>query len=91
MQRKRIVGSLRVGMVAAVFAAGFLCGSINQRRAEAQLGDMGGKAMEKAGGSGGTVGAVSNLGTAIVDMEKHVEGLQKNLDTFKQIKTALGG
>jgi len=91
MQRKRIVGSLRVGIVAAVFAAGFLCGSISQRRAEAQLGDMGGKAMEKAGGSGGAVGAVSNLGTAIVDMQKHVEGLQKNLDTFKEIKSALGG
>ena len=91
MQRHRIVGGVRVGIMAAVFAAGFLCGSVTQRRAEAQLGEMGGKAMEKAGGAGGTVGAVTNLGTAIVDMQKHVEGLQKNLDTFKQIKAALGG
>ena len=52
---------------------------------------MGGKAMEQAGGSGGAVGAATNLGTAIVDMQKHVEGLQKNLDTFKQIQGALGG
>jgi len=37
------------------------------------------------------LGSVTKLGTAIVDMEKHVDGLQKNLDTLKQIKSALGG
>lgn len=91
MKRQRITGGLRLGMLAGVFAAGFVCGSFSQPPAEAQMGDVGGKAMEKLGGTGGTVGAVSNLGTAIVDMQKHVEGLQKNLDTFKQIKAALGG
>ena len=47
--------------------------------------------MEKMGQSGGTLGAVAKLGSAISDMQKHVEALQKNLDTFKQVKGALGG
>ena len=91
MERHRIMGSFRVALVAAVFAAGFLCGSLTQRGAEAQLGDVGGKAMEKGGEQGGALGAAANMGSAITDMQKHVEGLQKNLDTFKQVKTALGG
>jgi hypothetical protein len=78
-------------MVAATFAAGVLCGSIGERRAEAQLGDMGGKVMEKAGESGGALGSVAKLGSAIVDMQKEVDGLQKNIETLKQIKAALGG
>src|SRR5204863_423638 len=35
--------------------------------------------------------AVADLGTAIVDMQQHVDGLQKNLETFKKVKSALGG
>jgi hypothetical protein len=31
------------------------------------------------------------MGSAITEMEQHVQGLQKNLDTFKQVKAALGG
>jgi hypothetical protein len=91
MKRHRIVTGMRGAALAAVFGGGFLCGSLSQRPAEAQLGEMGGKTMEKLGGSGGVVGAAANLGTAIADMQKHVEGLQKNLDTFKQVKAALGG
>jgi hypothetical protein len=83
--------SIRVAAVAGVFAAGFLCGSVTQRRAEAQLGELGGKAMEKAGEPGGTVGAAAKMGTAIAEMQQHVQGLQKNLDTFKAVKAALGG
>jgi len=78
--------TVRVALVAGVFALGFLCGSVIQRRAEAQLGDV----MKKAGESGG-LGPVGDLGSAIVDMQKHVEGLQKNLDSFKKVKSALGG
>lgn len=88
MKRDRIVGSL---LLTLVFAIGFLCGSFSQRPAQAQLGELGGKAMEKAGGSGGALGAAANMGTAITDMQKNVEGLQKNLDTFKQIQKVLGG
>jgi hypothetical protein len=76
--------------VTGVFAAGFLCGSVSQRRAEAQLGELGGKAMEKAGESGGALGSVAKMGSAITDIQKDV-GLQKNLVTFKQVKAALGG
>jgi len=91
MTQRRIGQSLRVAMVAGVFAAGFLCGSVSQRRAEAQLGEMGGKALEKAGQSGGALGSIAKMGSAITDMQQHVEGLQKNLETFKQVKAALGG
>ena len=51
----------------------------------------GAEAMEKLGESGGMAGSIAKFGTAITDMQKNVEGLQKNLDTFKQVKTALGG
>jgi hypothetical protein len=83
--------ALRIGMFAGIFGAGMVCGSLLQRPAEAQLGELGGKAMEKAGESGGMVGSVAKMGTTISEMQQHVEGLQKNLDAFKQVKAALGG
>ena len=66
----------RVAVVAGIFAAGFVCGSVSHRRAEAQLKELGGAA---------------KLGTAIVDMQQHLDALQKNVDTLKQVKAALGG
>ena len=33
----------------------------------------------------------AELGTSIVEMQEHVSGLQKNLDTLKKIQSALGG
>ena len=80
-----------IAAAAGVFAAGFLCGSVSQRRAEAQLGEMGGKVMEKAGESGGALRSGAKMGSAITEMQEHLEGLQKNLETFKQVKAALGG
>jgi hypothetical protein len=77
---------LRIAAATAIFTAGFLAGSVTQRRAEAQLGDV----MKKAGESG-KLGPVGDLGSAIVDMQQHVDGLQKNLETFKKVKSALGG
>jgi hypothetical protein len=82
---------IRIGLVAMVFAAGFLCGSVTQRRADAQLGDLGKAAMEKAGESGGMLGAATQLGETIVDMQKNVDGLQKNIDVLKKVKSSLGG
>ncbi len=76
----------RVALVAGVFAAGFVCGSVARRDAHAQLGDV----MKKAGESG-ALGSVGQLGAAIVDMQQHVNELQKNLDTLKKVKSALGG
>jgi hypothetical protein len=86
--RRRVV---RVGLVGTIFAVGFLCGSVSQRRADAQLGELGKGAMEKAGGSGGALGSAVQLGTAIVEMQQHVDGLQKNIDVLKKVKSSLGG
>ena len=82
---------VRSAIVCGIFAAGFVCGSVNQRLARAQVGELGGKAMEKMGQQGGAVGSVAKLGSSIVDMQQHVDALQKNLETLKQVKTALGG
>jgi hypothetical protein len=83
---KGIARAKRLGLVVTLFAAGFVCGTLTHRSAEAQLGDV----MKKAGESG-ALGSVGEMGSAIVDMQKNVDGLQKNLDTFKKIKAALGG
>jgi hypothetical protein len=82
---------IRVGIVGLVFAAGFLCGSVTHRRADAQLGELGKAAMEQAGGSGGALGSAVKLGETIVDLQQHVDGLQKNIDVLKQVKSSLGG
>ena len=81
----------RTGFIVAIFAAGFLCGSVTQRRADAQLKELGEAAMKQAGESGGATGSVVQLGTAIVEMQQHVDGLQKNVDALKKVKSALGG
>jgi hypothetical protein len=91
MRHSRIGRAAQVGLLAGVFAAGFLCGSASHRRADAQLGDLGKAAMEKAGESGGALGSVVELGSAIVEMQQHVDGLQKNIDVLKKVKSNLGG
>jgi hypothetical protein len=82
---------IRVGVAVTVFVAGYLCGSVTHRRADAQLGDLGKAAMEKAGESSGMLGSATKLGEAIVDMQKNVDGLQKNIDVLKKVKSSLGG
>ena len=91
MSRKPVLYCLRIGIVTGIFSAGFLCGSLTQQSANAQWGELGGEMLKKASESGGTLGSVAQLGTAINDMEKHVSGLQQNIDTLKKVKTALGG
>ena len=83
--------SLRVAMLIGIFTIGFFCGSLSQRRADAQLGELGGAAMKQAAGSGGSLGSVAEMGTSIMEMQEHVTGLKKNLDTFKKVQSALGG
>jgi len=82
---------IRVGVTGVVFAAGFLCGSITHRNADAQLRELGKGVVEKAGESGGPLGSAVKLGEAIVEMQQHVDGLQKNIDILKAVKTGLGG
>ena len=91
MSRKTIIYSVRVGIVTAIFSAGFLCGSITQHNANAGLADLGGELMQKAAESGGPLGTAAQLGTTITDMEKHISGLQNNLETIKKVKSMLGG
>ncbi|MBI4514791.1 MAG: hypothetical protein HY699_03120 [Deltaproteobacteria bacterium] len=82
---------MRLGLIGTIFAIGFLCGSVSQRRADAQLGELGKQALERAGESGGALGSAVKLGEAIVDMQQHVDGLQKNIDVLKKVKAGLGG
>ena len=91
MNQRRIVRGLWLCVLAMTFAAGFVVGSISRHPADAQLGDLGKAAMEKAGESGGVVGSVAQLGSAIVEMQQHVDGLQKNIDVLKKVKSGLGG
>jgi hypothetical protein len=61
---------------------------VSQQRADAQgLGGI----LEQAGKAGGPVGAASQLGSSIVEMQEHVSGLQKNIDTLKKVQSALTG
>jgi hypothetical protein len=86
---------MQIGAILTVFGAGYLCGTVTERRAVADMTDLGtavgGAAAKEAAGSGGMVGQAAKLGTAIGDMESQVNGLQKNLETLKAIKGALGG
>ena len=91
MSRKAIFYGVRVFIIAGIFSAGYLCGNLTQRSANAQMGELGGELLNKAGSSGGTLGSVVQLGTTINEMDKHVSALQKNLDTLRKVKAALGG
>jgi hypothetical protein len=83
---KRVFGW---GMLVGMFVVGFFCGSVSQRHATAQMKEIGGM-MEKAKGAGGAVGSVAELGSSITEMQEHVSGLQKNLETLKKVQSALG-
>ena len=91
MRGTKLGRSLQVGLVLGTFAVGFLCGSVTQRQADAQLGELGKGAMEKAGESGGALGSAAQLGSSIVEMQQHVDGLQKNIEVLKKVKASLGG
>ena len=91
MTKRTRTYSVRVGIITAIFAAGFLCGSMTQHNANAGLEDLGGDVLKKASESGGSLGTVTQLGTTISDMEKNIGGLQKNLETIKKVRAMLGG
>lgn len=91
MQQRSDRRGLRVAMLISAFGVGFLCGSLGQRGADAQLKDLGGAVMQQAGESGGTLGSAAQLATSVTEMQEHVNGLQKNLETLKKVQSALGG
>ncbi len=88
MLRTALTRAVLIAMFLGAFIGGYVCGSVTQQRADAQ--GVGG-ILEQAGKSGGALGAASQLGSSIVEMEKHVTGLQKNLESFKKIQSALTG
>jgi hypothetical protein len=47
--------------------------------------------LEKAGKMGGPVGSIAEFAAAITEMQDHISGLQKNLDTFKKVQSSLTG
>jgi hypothetical protein len=91
MARRKFTRGLQIVLVLLVFGLGFLCGTLTQRSADAQLKEIGQGALQKAAPSGGAVGKAVELGTAITDMQQHVDGLQKNITTLKSIQSAIGG
>jgi hypothetical protein len=87
MTKVKFSRGLMVAVILGVFGLGYVCGSMTQRQAEAQMGGL----LEKAGKMGGPVGSVAEFGSSIVEMQDHITGLQKNLDTFKKVQSSLTG
>ncbi len=87
MTGKKLSRGLMIAIMAAIFGLGYLCGSMTQRQAEAQMGGI----LEKAGKMGGPVGSIAEFGSSITEMQDHISGLQKNLDTFKKVQSSLTG
>ena len=88
MAKRRIARLAMAGLLVGVFTLGYVCGTISVRPAGAQLPQLPGGL---GGQSGGLLATASQLGSSITEMEQHVTGLQKNLDTLKKIQSALGG
>jgi hypothetical protein len=87
MGQRRFTRGLLTAAIVGVFGLGYVCGSMTQRQAEAQIGGL----LEKAGKAGGPMGSVAEFGSSIVEMQDHINGLQKNLDTFKKVQASLTG
>jgi hypothetical protein len=87
VMKRNFSRSLMTAVIVGVFGLGFVCGSMTQRQAEAQIGGL----LEKAGKAGGPVGSVAQFGSSLVEMQDHITGLQKNLDTFKKVQASLTG
>jgi hypothetical protein len=69
-----------ISLLGGVFLLGFVSGAVSQRPAQAQVPKL-----------GGALGSAQELGSSIVEMQQHVDGLQKNLATLKKVQAALGG
>ena len=87
MIKKTYARGVVIPVILAVFGLGYLCGSMTQRQAEAQIGGL----LEKAGKMGGPIGSIAEFGTSITEMQDHISGLQKNLDTFRKVQSSLTG
>jgi hypothetical protein len=91
MHQNNIRRVVFVSLLGGMFVLGYVSGSVSQRSAQAQVPGVGKGVLEQATGAGGAVGSVAELGSSIVEMQQHVDGLQKNLTTLKKVQAALGG
>ena len=87
MLKGKFSRALMIATMAGVFGLGYVCGSVTERQAQAQMGGL----LDKAGKMGGPVGSIAEFGSSIVEMQDHISGLQKNLDTFKKVQSSLTG
>ena len=87
MTKKKLSRALMTAVILGVFGLGYVCGSMTQRQAEAQMGGL----LDKASKMGGPVGSVAEFGSSISEMQNHISGLEKNLDTFKKVQASLTG
>lgn len=87
MTKKKLSRALMTAAILGVFGLGYVCGSMTQRQAEAQMGGL----LDKASKMGGPVGSVAEFGSSISEMQNHITGLEKNLDTFKKVQASLTG
>ena len=77
MTKSKFSRGLMTAAIVGVFGLGYVCGSMTQQQANAQM--------------GGPVGSVAQFGSSITEMQDHISGLQKNLDTFKKVQASLPG
>jgi TolA-binding protein len=92
MRRPMTRRAIRATAIAVVFMAGYLTATVTRPDdAQAQVGEMMKQAAEGAAQSGGTLGTVAQLGTAITGMQENVNQLQEHINTLEKIKAALGG
>ena len=91
MMKRILARGLMISVTLGVFALVFLVGTVNERYADAQKIPGAGDVLDKAGKSGGPFASVAQLGSSISEMQTHVNGLQKNLETLKTVQSALGG
>ncbi len=87
MTKEKLSRGLMIAMMVAIFGLGYVCGSVTQRQAQAQIGGL----LNQAGKMGGPVGSIAEFGSSITEMQDHITGLQKNLDTFKKVQSSLTG
>jgi hypothetical protein len=87
MTKKTLSRGVTTAVIVAVFGFGYLCGSMTQRHAEAQMGGL----LEQATKMGGPIGSIAEFGSSITEMQDHISGLQKNLDTFRKVQASLTG
>ncbi len=82
MFRGRMGRGLRIAAVVGIFGAGYLCGTLGHGSACAQMD------VPKKGG--GSYGAFGQLDRSIVEMQKHVDGLNQELGELRKVRGALG-